>query len=59
MIAPFDIFKDNQGTLVWCGTAETLEEAKAKARSVATSEKTECVIFSQITGNRVVIQPEN
>ena len=59
MIAPFDIFKDKEGTLMWCGTAMTLDEAKAKVRAMAATEKTEYVIFSQKTGNRLVIQPEN
>jgi hypothetical protein len=58
MIAPFDIFKDKQGSLIWCGTAATLEEAQAKVRDLAASEKTEYVIFSQKTGNRLVIQPD-
>ena len=58
MIAPFDIFKDKEGSLLWCGTAATLEEAKEKVRALAESEKTEYVIYSQKTGNRLVIQPD-
>jgi hypothetical protein len=58
MIAPFDIFKDTDGTLMWCGTAMTLDEAKAKVRTMAATHKTEYVIFSQKTGNRLVIQPD-
>lgn len=58
MIAPFDIFRDKQGSLLWCGTAASLDEAKAKVRALAKLEKTEYVIFSQKTGNRLVIQPD-
>jgi len=58
MIAPFDIFKEKEGSLLWCGEALTLEEAKAKVKAMAESEKTEYVIFSQKTGNRIVIQPD-
>jgi hypothetical protein len=58
MIAPFDIFKDTQGSLMWCGTAMTLDEAKAKVHAMAARERTEYVIFSQKTGNRLVIQPD-
>lgn len=58
MIAPFDIFKDKQGTLMWCGTAMSLDEAKDKVRSMSATEKTEYVIFSQKTGNRLVVQPD-
>lgn len=58
MIAPFDIFKDKQGTLMWCGTAMSLDEAKDKVRSMVAAEKTEYVIFSQKTGNRLVVQPD-
>ena len=56
IIAPFDIFKDKEGTLLWCGTAATLEEAKDRVRLLAESDPTDYMIFSQKTGNRIVIQ---
>jgi hypothetical protein len=60
MIALFDIFRtDRDRNLVWCEAATTLDEARAKVQSLAELEKTDYVIFSQITGNRIVIQPEH
>jgi hypothetical protein len=59
MMPPFDIFKtDKDGALLWCGAAETFEDAKEKASTFARSESREFVIFCQITGNRITIQPE-
>ena len=57
MIAPFDIFKTNKdGSLLWRGEARDLDDAKTRAEALARSEKTEYVIFSQRTGNRIVVQ---
>lgn len=59
MIAPFDIFRtDKSGTLLWCGEAKTLDEAKERVATLMAAEQTEYVIFSQKTGNRMVIQPD-
>jgi hypothetical protein len=60
MIAPFDIFKtDKEGTLLWCGEASSLDEAKMKVQHFLREETTDYVIFSQKTGNRLVIQPDS
>lgn len=60
MIAPFDIFQtDKAGTLLWCGEAVTLDEAKNKVQTLLRSEKTNYVIFGQKTSNRLLIQPDS
>ena len=60
MIPPFDIFyTDNDGHLIWCGTASTLDAAKEKAQSMMRAgPHREMVIFSQRTGNRLVVKAE-
>jgi len=59
MIAPFDIFKTNQdGSLLWRGEATDLDDAKIRAQKLARLEKTEYIIFSQRTGNRIVVKAE-
>ena len=60
MIPPFDIFyKDDDGHLLWCDTAATLEDAKRKATDMTRSGlRREVVIFSQKTGNRLVVKAE-
>jgi hypothetical protein len=61
MIPPFDIFyKDDEGHLLWCDTAGTLEDAKVKAKAMTRSgQRREIVIFSQKTGNRLEIKAES
>jgi hypothetical protein len=58
MLAQFDIFRvDEKGVLLWCAAVETFEDAEATAKNLAQSSKCECVIFSQSSGNRVIIKP--
>jgi hypothetical protein len=61
MIPPFDIFyKDDEGHLLWCDTAVTLDDAKKKAHAMTRSgARREVVIFSQKTGNRLVIKSDS
>jgi hypothetical protein len=60
MIPPFDIFyTDADGHLIWCGTASSLEDAKQKANSaIRAGSYQEMVIFSQRTGNRLVVKAD-
>jgi hypothetical protein len=60
MIAPFDIFEvENAGSVVWRGTAATLEEAKARVGELAAASPGEYFILSQRTGNRIVVGPDD
>lgn len=61
MIPPFDIFyRDADGHLMWCGAADSLEDAKQKARNLMRLDaRQEMVIFSQRTGNRLVVRADN
>jgi len=59
MIAPFDIFRTNEdGSLLWRGEASDLNDARVRAQALARLEKTEYIIFSQRTGNRIVVKSE-
>lgn len=58
MIANFDIFKtDQRGSLLWCGDSASLEEAKAKVKTLADTEG-EFVIFNQQTQESTTIKSE-
>lgn len=60
MVAPFDIFRmDEEGQLLWCEEAASLEEAKARIQALTKSRRTTYVILSQRTGHRMVVEPES
>jgi hypothetical protein len=57
MPRPLDIFKlENDGSVVWKGTAENLEVAKRSVKAMAESAPGDYLIFSPITGDRTVIK---
>ena len=57
MTAPFDIFENEKsGTVIWLGSAATIEEAKARIREVGARSNTEYLVLNQKTGNKVVIK---
>jgi hypothetical protein len=57
MLRPLDIFKlENDGSTVWKGTAETLENAKLSVKILAETSPGDYLIFSPATGERTVIQ---
>jgi hypothetical protein len=57
MPRPLDIFKlENDGSVVWKGTAENLEVAKLSVKMMAESSPGDYLIFSPITGDRTVIK---
>jgi hypothetical protein len=60
MIAPFDIFKtEADGSLVWLGTAENLDTAKARVQSQGASKPGMYLIFSQTTGNTLAVEVDS
>ena len=60
MIAPFDIFQmEETGSVVWRGTAATMEEAKACVRELAAAAPGEYFILSQRTGNKITVKSED
>ena len=59
MLAPLDIFiKMEDGTYVWKAAAESFELAKSKVEELAAKAPGEYMIFSQTTGNKIVIKPD-
>jgi len=55
MLAPLDIFKMEDGTYVWKATADSLGLAKSTVERLATNSPGEYMIFSQNTGNKIVV----
>jgi hypothetical protein len=57
MPRPLDIFKlENDGSVVWKGTAENLEVAKLSVKVMAESSPGDYLIFSPATGDKTVIK---
>jgi hypothetical protein len=57
MSRPLDIFKlENDGSVVWKGTAENLEVAKLSVKVMAESSPGDYLIFSPATGDKTVIK---
>jgi hypothetical protein len=58
MDQPFDIFrKDHIGGLLWCSTADSLDEAKATVERLGKIERgIEFVILNQETHERVTVK---
>ena len=60
MIAPFDIFKvEAPGRALWLEAAQEFEVAKARVRNLMVTSPAEYVIYSQRTGNKVSIKPND
>ena len=57
MIEPLDIFiKTNDGTYLWKAAADSFELAKSTVQRLATTSPGEYMIFSQTTGNKIVVK---
>jgi hypothetical protein len=57
MLEPLDIFiKTEDGTYVWKAAADSFELAKSMVERLATTSPGEYMIFSQTTGNRIVVK---
>ncbi len=56
MLEPLDIFiKMEDGTYVW-KAADSFEAAKSKVEELATTSPGDYMIFSQTTGNKIVVK---
>ena len=56
MLEPLDIFvKMEDGTYVWKAAADSFELAKSMVQRLATTSPGEYMIFSQTTGNKIVV----
>jgi hypothetical protein len=57
--APFDIFENEKsGTVLWVGSAVTIEDARSRIQKIAQRSPCEYVVLNQKTGNKVVIKIE-
>ena len=59
MLPPLDIFfKMQDGTYVWKAPAESLADANAKIKELATKSPGEYMIFSQTSGYKIMVKPD-
>jgi hypothetical protein len=60
MLEPLDIFvKLEDGTYVWKAAAVSFELAKSTIQRLAATSPGEYMIFSQTTGNKVVVKRDD
>jgi len=58
LVPSFDIFKtDNDGHLIWCGTAATMADANSKALQLAQADQCTYVIFNHKSGVHLTVHP--
>ncbi|MFZ0433765.1 MAG: hypothetical protein WAL86_13820 [Candidatus Acidiferrales bacterium] len=55
MTASFDIFQTDADGVRWRGVAQTLGDAKARVREIASSPSDEYLILNQDTGDKIVL----
>jgi sarcosine oxidase gamma subunit len=59
MVPSFDIFRtEAEGSVLWCGSATTMEEAEARVREFAATSPGEYLILSHRTGNKLTIKAD-
>jgi hypothetical protein len=59
MIPPFDIFKnENDGTVTWKGTAESLEVARLSVKVLMVTSAGSYIIHSHGTGNKIFVNAD-
>jgi hypothetical protein len=59
LIPPFDIFKSEMnGTVLWKGSAETLEVARLSVKVLMVSSPGSYIIHSQKTGHKLLVNPD-
>jgi hypothetical protein len=59
-MSELDIFKmENDGRIVWKGTAENLEVAKLSVKTLAGTSPGDYMIFCQDTGEKTIVKNES
>ena len=57
MPRPLDIYKfENDGSMLWKGTAESMEVAKLSVKVLAATSPGDYLIFSPATGEKTVVK---
>ena len=57
MSRPLDIYKfENDGTILWKGTAENMEAARLSVRVLVENSPGDYLIFSPTTGEKTVVK---
>ena len=59
MIPPFDIFRvETDGQLTWQATAETLDVARLRVKTLMDAQPGDYVIYSQETGHKMTVKAD-
>jgi hypothetical protein len=58
MTAPIDIFAVEPEGVNWLGSAETLEDAKARVQELARRAPGEFVLLNQLTGKKLIVKTD-
>jgi hypothetical protein len=58
MSLPFDIFRIDPAGVRWLESAESLDQAEARIRELATSFHGEFILLDHNTGNKVLINSD-
>jgi hypothetical protein len=53
-----DIFKSDANGLIWQGTADDLDGAKANVKALRVKSPGDYIIFSQQTGDKIVVKAD-
>jgi hypothetical protein len=57
MTAPIDIFRaDENGAVLWIGSATSVAEAQAQIQSQSEISPGEFLLFNQLTGNKFILK---
>jgi len=55
----YDLFKMDEGSPIWFGAAETMEDVKTHMQqATAVDCKTEWIVLDQLTGDKMSVTPE-
>jgi hypothetical protein len=58
MLSRYDLFELTDGSSIWVGSANTIEEVKAQVRRRIAGAPQEWVILDQVTGHKSVLTPK-
>src|SRR5580704_528472 len=58
MLSRYDLFELTDGSPIWVGSANTIEEVKAQVRRRIAGAPQEWVVLEQVTGHKSVLTPK-
>jgi hypothetical protein len=58
MTPRYDLFKMDEGSPIWFGAAETMEDVKTQVQQARVDSNTTWIVLDQLTGDKKVVTPE-